>query len=373
MKVEKIEYNNFRNIERAVIEPCGSVNVLFGANAQGKTNALEGIYLFARGKGFRATKEKEIIKFGEKYAGVKMTFERNGERRCDLEMFFDDTGKKVCRKNKINIRKMSEFIGNFRAVLFCPQHLGLVKDGPAVRRGFLDEAISQISSGYLAALQRYYDILAQRNALIKNSAFDRSVLDATIGIWSEQLAQEAEYIARARAEYIEKLNSQAQLLFKNMTSDRERPEIVYNGCLTKAQFLAQLTENIERECRYGYTCYGTHRDDFEVLLNGREARIYASQGQQRSIALSLKLAEGDISKEMTGEYPVFLFDDVLSELDSERQSFIMSKMSGRQVFITSCAPETVSASKKLIEDMGDSGSELAVFKVSSGGYEKIKV
>jgi DNA replication and repair protein RecF len=241
-------------------------------------------------------------------------------------------------------------MGAFRAVLFCPEQLSLVKGGPAERRQFLDIAISAREPVYLAALQRYGHILKQRNALIRAAEKDRAVFDATVDLWSQQLAREGAYIARSRKRYVEKLSPYMAACFAEMTDAREVPVLNYQGCdrtevpdyediaAIEARLYERLCKNHEREIGAGATLYGVHKDDIEILLNEKDARSFASQGQQRSLSLAMKLAEGELCREDCGEYPVFLLDDVLSELDGARREYLLHKIKGKQVIMTTCEP-----------------------------------
>ena len=245
---------------------------------------------------------------------------------------------------------MSELVGAFRAVLFCPEQLSLIKGGPAERRQFLDIAISALEPAYLAGLQRYAHILKQRNALIRNAEKDRTGFMQTVEVWSRQLAREGAYIARSRKRYVEKAMPHVAHCFFEMTEQRETPTLVYLGCRksedadyedlqgTEEFLFERLSNNYEKEIGAGTTLYGIHKDDLDVMLNERSARSFASQGQQRSLALALKLAEGELCREDCGEYPVFLLDDVLSELDGGRQEYLLHKIAGKQVIMTTCEP-----------------------------------
>ena len=337
MICKKASYYRFRNIESSEIDFSDQINVIYGDNAVGKTSAIEGIYLCAQGRSHRTSHEKDYIKFGEDYGAVSIFYE-DQNRKNELSMLWSQKGKRQCRMNDFPIKKMSEFIGNFRAVLFTPEHLSIVKEGPAMRRSFLDNAISQLDRLYVTSLQRYAAILAQRNKIISDSYKDPSLLE-TIDICSEQLAEEAAVISQKRNRYIERLSSYVADIFHDMTGGREVPKLVYNGEKTKEEYLSLLKDNLQREIRYGATLFGTHKDDMTILINEKEARAYASQGQQRSFSLALKLAEGEISKDESGEYPVFLFDDVLSELDKNRREYIMAGLGGRQVIMTTCERE----------------------------------
>lgn len=338
MICRKVIYRNFRNIAYAELQPSEGVTVLNGANGQGKTNTLEGIFLFAGGRSFRTVHENELVRFGEEFAQIDMIY-HDGHRDCTMSLrFVPKAGKRFCRKNGVPLTKLSEMVGNFRAVLFCPEHLAIVRDGPAVRRRFLDTALSQTDAVYLRSLQKYNAVLNQRNALIKmaRERRDDSIFLSTASLWSEQLAEEAEKISEKRSAYVEKLSDHVAAILSDMTCGREQVSLTYQVPRTKEEYLRLLTDNVERELRFGATLYGTHKDDILVHLGGKEARSFGSQGQQRSIALAMKIAEGELSREVTGEYPVFLFDDILSELDASRRAYLLSGMEGRQVIITSC-------------------------------------
>lgn len=346
MLCKKITLTDFRNIENASICFEDGVNVLHGCNAQGKTNVIEAIYYAALGKSFRGQHAPEVIRFGCEGAMLSLDFEAE-ERLQNITMrLFRDRARAV-EKNKVRIPKISEVVGSFRAVLFCPEHLSLIKGGPAERRQFLDIAISAGEPLYLATLQRYSQILKERNALIKKAKDDPLLFDQTVEIWSAQLAREAAYIARSRARYVRRAEKHVRECFADMTGEREVPTLLYLGvdktggdyedlALTERVLFEKLMQNHEREIGAGATLWGVHKDDIEVELNGHSARLFASQGQQRSLALSLKLAEGELCREEIGEYPVFLFDDVLSELDATRREYLLSKMKGKQVIMTSC-------------------------------------
>ncbi len=354
MQCTNIEYNQFRCIERAKLEFSPGVNVFTGANAQGKTSALEGLFLFARGKSFRTAHDVEMIRFGSDTASVEMQC-RAGGRVHTMRIAYSAAGKRLCRRNDIDVRRLSEFVGTFRAVLFSPQHLTIVGGGPAARRGFLDEAISQIKPAYLACLQRYYGVLAQRNALIKTRDRDRGAFDATIEQWSEQLAREGEIISRERAAYVGLLSDHADAFISDMTGGAERLSFALREPRDRDSLFRELTGNLERECRAGATLFGPHKDDVDISLSGRDARRFSSQGQQRSIALAMKLAESEISLSLTGELPVLALDDVLSELDPSRRAYIVGGFGDRQIFLTTC---------DRLPPLG--GADVRVFRVDGG-------
>ncbi len=351
MICSSISFCNYRNISLETVSFSPGVNVLWGDNAQGKSNILEGIYFFARGRSFRGARERELIRFGEKHAGLSLTFQKAGAQYpVTLEAELPQTGKKALRRGGARLSGVRELIGAFRAVLFCPLHLSLVGGGPALRRNFLDIALSQLYPGYLDSLSRYNRILIQRNALIKSGG---STDTAVWEVYARQLARLGADIAARRHTYMQALEAHVRGIFEGMTDGRETARLTYqSGAIPEgdtpdeaqirkegeARLFFSLTGSIEREMRYGATLYGTHKDDIAIRLNDKVARTYASQGQQRSLALAMKLAEGELARDIGGEYPVFLLDDVLSELDGQRRSFILQALTDRQIIVTSCEP-----------------------------------
>ncbi|MBE6538017.1 MAG: DNA replication/repair protein RecF [Ruminococcaceae bacterium] len=360
-----IKVKNLRNIDEGEIFFDKGVNVLVGNNAQGKTNLLEGIYSFALGRSFRGAKEAEVIKFGENEARTEIGF-TTAERKSmqTLSMRIAKGKRRHIELNGVKIDRMSEMIGNFRAVLFCPEHLSLIKEGPSFRRNFLDVAISQFRPVYLRSLQRYNAILEQRNKLLKNAEEDRETLDSTINLWSEQLAKEAALICSFRYKYIKKVGEAVRGYFSDMTggkedisieyvsSSKESGETLLDVSAIEKKYYMLLCANVEREICAGATLYGIHKDDIEILINGKSARIFGSQGQQRSLALALKLAEGDICFSETGDRPVLLLDDVLSELDEKRRKYLLSSVNDRQVIITTCENIDFGGAKKIYVEEG---------------------
>lgn len=356
----KISYQDFRNIKDETLELSEGVNVLYGNNAQGKSNMLEGIYFFARGKSFRGAKERELISFGKEFARLSLEFKREKDKYpVTLSAAIPQSGKKLIERGGAKLSSIREMIGDFRAVLFCPAHLSLIGGKPALRRNFLDIALSQLYPAYLDSLSRYNSALRQRNALIKEvQAYKGAPPDmGMFEVYAEQMSHYGADIAKWRMVYMKSLGEHINALFDTMTNGRETPSLSYRSvtlvseegtdetAVDQNKLRTALLDNIEKEIRYGATEYGIHKDDITVKLNGKDAKTYASQGQQRSLALSMKLAEGEMSKEIGGETPVFLLDDVLSELDSERRAFILSKLKDRQIIVTSCEPDLFQGGK----------------------------
>lgn len=347
MICRKIRVENFRNISFAEIEFCEGVNILTGENGEGKTNLLEAVGYASVGKSFRGASDAEIINFGAESTAVSVDFS-DSIREQNITIRTSRSGGRRVELNRVSIRRMSDMVGALSTVIFCPEHLSIIKDGPAMRRSYVDIAISQLRPLYIASLQRYNQILKQRNKLIRNAAEDRKTFDDTIDFWSEQLAVEAAVISELRAGYIKRAKIHVSGFFEDMTRGDELPCLVYAGsskdeeefyfdrAAVKKKYMNLLSTYHEREIAAGSTLWGVHKDDIDVLLNGKPARVYASQGQQRSLALALKLTEGEICREERGEYPVFLLDDVLSELDAGRRDYLINEIRGRQVIMSCC-------------------------------------
>lgn len=362
MTVSHVEYLDWRNMSECAVSLGEGINVLWGMNAQGKSNILEGIYYFARGRSFRGAKDRELIRFGCDFTRAKLSFRRDGyENDTTLEAVIPKTGKKHLSRNGAPLSSTSEMMGSFRAVLFCPAHLTMVTGGPLERRTFLDIAISQLSQTYLTYLRRYTKVLAERNTLLKNAASGTRVTDAEWDVYARQMAVYGSWISAYRAEYVACLTEAVARYFDGMTNGRETPELTYTshglydgipcpltGDITEPSqdaLYEKLTTNIDREIIVGSTLWGIHKDDIRLSLNGKEAKLYASQGQQRSIVLSIKLAEAEISKKLGGEYPAILLDDVFSELDESRRNYILGSLEGRQIIVTSCEPDIIPSNK----------------------------
>lgn len=345
MKIKSIEIENYRNIENLNLE-FDDVNIIYGENAQGKTNLIEAIYLFTGAKSFRGVRDKELVKFGCDYSKLKICFE-NKTREQNAEILIK--GRRSATLNGVKKKSASSLGDELKAVIFSPVHLSMVKDGPAERRKFIDGALCQIKSGYRSLLKEYNRCLAQRNMLLKDIGTNPSLADM-LYIWDKNLASSGAKIIMQRRKYIEAVTPFVKDIFDGLSNGRESIELVLKGefdylgltldeiedRLVKEFIAAKSNDMINR-----ITTVGPHRDDMDILINGRSARLYGSQGQQRSCVLALKLAEASLLKQMTGDEPIVLLDDVMSELDESRQDYILNHLKDRQIFITCCDANTV--------------------------------
>ncbi len=349
MKVKEIALRNFRSFERFSCEFSEGTNIIFGENAAGKTNILEGIFVFATAKSFRGSKESEMIRFGENNCESEILYEdRYSANR--LKLCFRRNKSKLLLKNSLPVSKVSEYIGQFRAVIFTPDHLNLAKGSPEFRRRFIDMAICQSFPKYVAALNEYNRLCAQKNALLKKSFnADASVLKL-LDVYNEKMAHAAGIISVNRQKYIKALSSQSKIFHEEISGGNEELSLEYltnagNEEYSKEEYTEAYeklySEKKETEIFRGMCLFGPQKDDFRIQINGKNSRYFSSQGQQRTAVLCLKLAEGELSKELTGEYPVFLLDDVLSELDDERKKKLLMKIPKKQVIITGCDIESM--------------------------------
>lgn len=373
MIVNCLKTVNFRNLENVTFNPRPNVNVLYGDNAQGKTNLIEALWLFTGAKSFRGSKDHELIGFGRDFARLEMDFSGRGvENRASIAL---GPAKQV-ELNGIKLERVSALAGSFCAVVFSPDHLNLVKEGPERRRRFLDCAIAEILPRHVKSLSEYREILRQRNALLKDVGAHSELLD-TLPVWDERLAKAGAHIVFTRLRYLKRLSRHAAEIYGGIASKksgepREALDIEYEaaGGLKYPEELSdprkalpeifelllnKLDEDRAGDIECGYTRAGPHRDDMKIEIGGLDSRLYASQGQQRSAVLALKLAEARVLKETINEPPVLLLDDVMSELDRYRQDYILNNIGGCQVFITCCDPAG-------LDCLGGG----AVFKVSAG-------
>lgn len=346
MTVNSVKIKNFRNIANLSFTADNGVNVIYGENAQGKTNILESIWLFTGCKSFRGSKDNELIKFNEDFAKINLEFSDNS-REKKSEIIITDK-KKNAFLNGVSLRSTAELIGSFYAVIFSPVHLSLIKDGPAARRKFLDTALCQLKPSYAQNLAGYKRTLIQRNALLKDLHLNSQLYDM-LDTWDDQLARYSACVIKERLNYIDLLSEYSKDIYSGISENKENFSVFYSKNISKDFsvkdiYLSEI-ENLKNSRKEDIfsktTTVGPHRDDLEILINNVSARSFGSQGQQRSCALALKLGESEIIKKVTGETPVALLDDVMSELDEKRQDYVLNHINDRQVFLTCCDPSQV--------------------------------
>lgn len=345
MKINSIDIENFRNIER--LNLCfDNVNIIYGENAQGKTNLIEAVYLFTGSKSFRGVKDKELITFNKQFSRLKINFE-NKSRQQNAEIFIED--KRTASLNGVKKNSPTVLGEELKAVIFSPVHLSMIKDGPAQRRKFVDNALCQLKFNYRNVLKEYNRALTQRNMLLKDISKNSSLSDM-LYVWDRNLASSGAKIIYQRNKYIEKLLPYSKDIFDGLSNGKENIDLVFKGAfdynnLTVEEIKNNLISAFEKsrtnDLINRITTVGPHRDDLEILINDKSARSFGSQGQQRSCVLALKLAEASLLKEMTDDEPLALLDDVMSELDISRQDYILNHIKDWQVFITCCDANTV--------------------------------
>ncbi|MBO5021172.1 MAG: DNA replication/repair protein RecF [Clostridia bacterium] len=337
MRVLELTLKNFRNIENAVIVPSEEMNVVCGENAQGKTNLLESIWLFTGAKSFRGSKDSAFVKFGSESAFLQLKF-LSEEIEKDASLLINEKRNAVLNENKLKCPSL--LAGSFNAIVFSPNDLRLITDGPAVRRRFLDLALGQLYPTYIELLKNYLRAVTQRNKIIKDLKYD-GTLGIMLDIYEKEIAENGRKIISFRKKYIELLNNFLPTIYSGLSSGKEILDTEYICCCPEEDLEKKLFDARREDMFSGVTSVGPHRDDIGFKINGIDARSFGSQGQKRSVALSLKLAEAEVIKKNVGEWPVCLLDDVMSELDPERQNFILNHIKEMQTFLSCCDPSNV--------------------------------
>ncbi|WP_368489259.1 DNA replication/repair protein RecF [Clostridium sp. BJN0013] len=364
MYIKYLKLINFRNYRKLDIEFNKNINIFIGDNAQGKTNILESIYYCSIGKSPRTNRDKELINWDNKESYIKVhVLKKSLDKKIEIKIFKE--GKKGININSIKISKLSELMGVLNVVMFSPEDLKIIKESPVYRRKFLDIELCKFSKKYYYSLVQYNKVLSQRNIILKN--WDKSNYVDILQVYDKQLSKYGGVIIRLRNKYLKKLSEKGKVIHSNITSGVENIEFKYITCLTSFDKIEDnlfeiLEFNRKKDIYKGSTLYGPHRDDFIVNINGINARNFGSQGQQRTSILTMKFASLEIIKEIIGEYPVLLLDDVLSELDKNRQKYILSSIKEIQTFITCTGIDDI---KKYIVD------EAQLFTVRKGKVSRI--
>ncbi len=332
MIVKSLEVSNYRNYENMSIIFENGKNILYGENAQGKTNVLEAIYLSATTKSHRGTRDKEIIRFGCEESHVRTIVCKKG-RDYQIDMHLRRNKAKGVAINRVPIRKAIDLFGILNVILFSPEDLGIIKNGPIERRRFLDFELCQLDKIYLSDLSRYNQALQQRNKLLKDMEF-RPELKETLSVWDSQLIHYGTGIIRKRREFVDNLNGVIESIHSKITGGKEKILLKYDPDVSEDAFANELAFASERDERMMQTSVGPHRDDMIFLVDGIDIRKFGSQGQQRTAALSLKLSEIELVEQIIHDKPVLLLDDVLSELDGSRQNYLLNSIEDIQTVIT---------------------------------------
>ena len=341
MYIQRVILKNYRNYRDLNIQLNKGINIFYGQNAQGKTNIIESICLASTGKSHRTQKDAELINWNSEDSRVKIEFEKEKDNKT-VEIYLRKGFKKQVKLNGVRLNKIGELIGNLNTVVFSPDHMKIIKDGPSERRRFIDIILSQVKPGYYYNLVQYLKVLEQRNILL-NEAQKNSKAINTIDIWNEQLVLYGTKIIKARNEFIRNINLFASETHERISNGKEKLEIIYkpsveayegNEKAIEKKYIDYLERFRDIDIKRGITHKGPHRDDLFLYLNNMEVKTYCSQGQQRTTLLSLKISELKYMSKETEEVPVLLLDDVFSELDMERQKYLMEFIKGVQTVIT---------------------------------------
>lgn len=354
MMIKRLKLQNFRNYKDESVQFAPEINILYGDNGQGKTNILEGIYYLLTGKSYRVQREQELLRWEQNEFHLYGDFIMS-HHRVSLESHYKDK-KKMVKINQVPCRRLSDFVGTINVIFFSPDDLIMIKGGPTERRRFLDLHIAQMSPGHVSLLNAYNKIIQQKSALLK-SYVERNLKITQLQLWNDQLLEFGSKIIRNRSDLVEKLQNVSGHIYTDLTSQKEKIQIMYLSLGKKtideaiSEFPKLLNDKLEQEVERQMVLVGPHRDDVQILLDGKPARLYASQGQQRSIVLSLKLGELGLIHQKKGEYPLLLLDDVLSELDRFRRDYLINfiELSRIQSIITMTSSENLLGSGTFLQ------------------------
>lgn len=334
MIIESVDLQNYRNYEFLNMTFDNKINIIYGDNAQGKTNILESLYVCATSKSHRGSKDKDIIRFGNDEAHIKVMVKKHGMNyRIDMHLKKNKT--KGIAVNGIPIRRAVELFGIINIIIFSPEDMNIIKNGPSERRRFMDMELSQLDKIYLSNLVNYNKVVVQRNKLLKQLQFsgDSGLVDM-LDVWDMQLVRYGSEIIKRRMDFIDNINSIIRPVHSKLSGNKEILNLRYIPCTTTDNFKDEIIRSRERDIKFKMTNVGPHKDDVAFFINDKDVRKYGSQGQQRTCALSLKLAEIELVKKVINDTPVLLLDDVLSELDANRQNFLLDSIGDIQTIIT---------------------------------------
>lgn len=355
MKINSLSLRNFRNYESLDISFNPSRNIIVGENAQGKTNLVESVYMCSFARSFRTSNSTDLVMFGKDMCLISADIESSSlDRKIGISV--TRQGKKMIKKDGKPVSRTAELLNNLVVVIFSPEDLRIIKDSPDKRRNFINKEISQLRPRYFECLKNYNDALKQKNALLKSEV----IMDEMLDIYDSQLAYNGYELVKYRRNFVDKLSACSSELQSRISQGRESLEITYSeSCRADSaeQMMAEFAASRDKDRMYRSASIGPHRDDLEFFINGKDARKFGSQGQQRTIALCMKLAEVRIAREVLMENPVLILDDVLSELDIERQKFLLKEIDDVQLFITS-----TELGDEMISEMKDA----SIFNVSCG-------
>ena len=331
MLITNLKIENFRNYNKLNLNLNNKINIFYGNNAQGKTNIIESIFLCSIGKSFRTSKDKELVKFDKDFFRIEVQYKKS-DRDGKIKIEYSD--KKHIFINGIKVKKFSELLGKINIVIFTPDDINILKNGPKMRRRFLDIMISQLRPNYIYCLNMYAKTLEQRNAYLKQIKLEHKSEDL-LDLWNQKLYEYGEKIYKYRLEFIEKIKEKINDIHKKITDGNEEIKIEYiSDFSSEENFYMQLKQNQKIDIIRGATSKGIHKDDFIVYLNGKNVNTYGSQGQNRTVVLSLKMSELQVIKDEIGENPILLLDDFMSELDKERRKNFLENIGDTQVFVT---------------------------------------
>ncbi len=334
MKIKRVEFTSFRNYERLETDLEDGINVFYGNNAQGKTNILEGIYLTCTTRSHKKSRDSEMIRFGEEESHLRLYLQKK-DIDYRIDMHLKRGSRKYIAINGLNIKKASELLGIANIVFFSPEDLNIIKDSPSERRRFVDMELSQLDSVYLSMLSGYSKSLEQKNRLLKDAAYKRDgSINELMDIWDEKLLEYGTEIIKKRRVFIEELNQILKEKNREISGNDEELSCIYEPDTDPENYRESLRSRRENDIRYGSTTTGPHRDDISFELNGTDLRKYGSQGQVRTASLSVKLSEIELVRSRTGDLPILMLDDVMSELDSSRQRLLLKSIGGIQTLIT---------------------------------------